>query len=162
MEIERKFLVKELPDLSGIKSIPYERYYLRVDEKLEERIQKKGDKYELETKEVKSSLERTKDKKDISKEEFEELKRGKENEGIIREGYNLSSNPNISIKIYHGKFEGLVRAEVEFKSTEESENYNPESWMGKEITQTDLGRDAKLLCLTNEEFQSLLKIETGN
>ena len=49
-EIERKFLVKKKPDLSKEESINYERYFLKIESDFEERIQKKGDKYEKERK----------------------------------------------------------------------------------------------------------------
>ena len=48
-EIERKFLMKKLPDLSGKDCICYERYFLKIQPDFEERIQKKGDTYERET-----------------------------------------------------------------------------------------------------------------
>jgi hypothetical protein len=38
-----------MPDLSGITPISYERYFLRINKGIEERIQKKGDEYERET-----------------------------------------------------------------------------------------------------------------
>lgn len=156
MEIERKFLVKELPDLSGIKPIRYERYYLNKEDRLVERIQKKGDRYELETKKTISHLEHDKQKRYISQEEFESLRKGRESEGINRDGYAVSFAPDISIKVYHDRFEGLVRAEVEFDSKEEAEAYLPERWMGTEITTSPLGADARLLHLSKDEFLSLL------
>ena len=156
MEIERKFLVKEIPDLSGIRPISYERYYLSTDESSVVRIQKRGDKYEYETKKNISHLEYEKTKRLISGAEFEALKQVKASEGIMRDGYQISSKPDISIKIYHGRFEGLVRAEVEFSSREEAEAYIPAVWMGIEITHSPLGVDARLLHLSKEEFLSLL------
>lgn len=161
MEIERKFLIKEMPKLEGIKSIPYERYFIKIEPEYQERIQKKGDVYEYEIKKAVHGAgnisKHQKEKRYISKEEFENLKQGKENEGVIREGFNISSNPDVSIKIYHGRFEGLVRAEVEFDSVEEASSYVPEAWMGEEITHSPLGMDSRLLYLTEEEFGDLLE-----
>lgn len=160
MEIERKFLVKSLPDISQIQPIRYERYYLRSDVGTQERIQKKGDKYEREILRTISNLQRTKEKQTITQEEFDELKKGKENEGIIRDSYLLSNNPNTSIKIYQGKYKGLMRAEIEFESEEEAKAYMPELWMGNEITHSPLGQDARLLHLTQDEFKNLLDRES--
>jgi len=157
MEIERKFLVKELPDLLDIKPVRYERYYLKKDEPLVERIQRKGDRYEFESKKTISPLEHEKQKRYISQGEFERLREGKEAEGIIRDGYTLSEDPEVSIKIYHERFEGLIRAEVEFSSKETAEAYIPDSWMGAEVTISPLGADARLLHLTRDEFSSLLQ-----
>ncbi len=161
MEIERKFLVTALPDISGEPPIRYERYFLKDADGVQERIQKKGDTYELEIKRAlpgaDSFVSHEKEKHSITKEKFESLKQGKESNGIIRDGYLISENPEISIKIYHGRFEGLVRAEVEFPSIESAETYTPEPWMGEEITNSPLGMDARLLHLTSDEFKSLLE-----
>lgn len=69
-EIERKFLVKALPDLAGKEKIEYERYYLFNQDGIELRIQRKGPKFEIEHKVLVSELERTKEKVEISQGEF--------------------------------------------------------------------------------------------
>ncbi|MFH1399402.1 MAG: hypothetical protein ABIG95_04810 [Candidatus Woesearchaeota archaeon] len=40
-EIERKFLVRKLPDLAGKESVRFERYFLKIEPYFEDRIQKK-------------------------------------------------------------------------------------------------------------------------
>jgi len=91
----------------------------------------------------------------ITEEEFEFLK-PKNGRAIIRDSYIISKNPEVSIKIYHGEYEGLIRAEVEFALEEEAEKFKPFNWMGKEITDSVLGRDSKLLDLSVVEFRKLL------
>ena len=144
-----------MPDLSGQEPVRYERYYLNRSNTVEERIQKKGDAYEYEKKEKVSDLEHKKETRPITREEFESLK-PKAGEAIIRDGYMVSNNPDITIKIYHGKYEGLVRAEVEFDSLESAEAFIPPEWMGKEITGTPLGKDSDLLDLSEEQFKEML------
>ena len=73
-EIERKFLVKQLPDLSGIQAIPYERFYLYADKGVELRVQQRGDEYELERKVVIGDLSRSSSICPLSVEEFILLK----------------------------------------------------------------------------------------
>ena len=155
-EIERKFFVKQMPDLSGIEPLHYERYFLSRANGVEERISKVNEKFVYEKKTEISSLERSREKKEISQQQFNELKE-KASEAIVRDRYNIPSNPEATIQIYHGKFEGLVRAEVEFKSEEEAKSFVPFLWMGKEMTELPIARDSKLLDLTNEEFQGYLK-----
>ena len=155
-EIERKFLVKKLPDLSKNECISYERYFLKIESDFEERIQKKGDNYELERKVNKSDLSRKTEKKEMSKKDFDTLKKSAVSKSIIRDSYNISGNSTITIKIYHGDYEGLVRAEVDFFSEEEAKNFQPYDWMGKEITNTQLGKDSKLIQLTRKKFKDLL------
>lgn len=155
-EIERKFFIKEMPDLTGIEPLHYERYFLERGSAKEVRVSRINDSYVYEEKLEVSDLERTGVKREISKEEFEDLKQNTP-EAIIRDGYHISSDPNISIKIYHGRFEGLIRAEVEFESEEQATNFIPPSWMGNEMTGLPIARDSKLLDLTNEEFKEYLK-----
>ncbi len=155
-EIERKFLIKKMPDLSNFKSIKYERYYIFKTDKIELRVQSKEGKFELERKEIVSKLKSIKTKLEISKEEFEKLK-SLSSQVILRESYILSVNPEISIKRYQGKHEGLKKIEVEFKSEEEANLFQPEFWYGKEITNSIVSRDSKLLDLTDKEFKDFLK-----
>lgn len=156
-EIERKFLVKELPNLSSIKVVSYERYYLFVGNGIELRIQRKNDEYELERKVATGDLSRTSDFCPLSAEEFNLLKR-LSNKAIIRDAYQLSETPDVSIKIYHGDYEGLVRAEFEFGSEIKAKSFTPPEWCGVEITDTDLGRDSRLLALSKEDFLQNLKM----
>lgn len=158
-EIERKFFVTQMPDLSGITPQHYERHFLQRENGKEIRISKIDDSYVYEVKSEISSLERTRTKRQITKEEFEKFKQNS-SEAIIRDKYSISVNPNIAIQIYHGRFTGLIRAEVEFGSTEEAVSFNPPSWMGKEMTDLPLARDSKLLDLNDEEFINYLK--SGN
>jgi len=154
-KIERKFYVKEMPDLSGITPLHYERYFLQRSDGREIRISKVNDLYFYEEKSEISALERTRSKKEITEEEFERFKQDA-SEAIIRERYNISSHPDIAIQIYHGKFEGLVRAEVEFDSEDEAQVFIPPVWMGEEMTGLPIARDSKLLDLTVEEFNKYI------
>ena len=154
-EIERKFFVKTMPNLSGIKPQKYERYFLERGNGTEIRISKVDDSYKYEVKREISALERTREKREITKEEFDRLKQGT-HEAIIRDRYNIPSDHGstheIAIQIYHGRFEGLIRAEVEFESQEDAEAFVPLPWMGEEMTGLPIARDSKLLDLTEEEF----------
>ncbi len=96
-----------------------------------------------------------KEKKIISEEEYINLKH-QTLDAVIRDSYILSSDPEISLKIYDGRFKGLARVEVEFKSVEDATSFVPFKWMGTEITDLPLGRDSNLLDLTNQEFEKLL------
>lgn len=147
-EIERKFLVRQLPaDIASLKSLKSERYFLKTEDGSEERISKVGDKYFHDLKTNISNIERTRDKKEISEEQFIKLK--ERSVGLtVRETYLLSLKPKITVQIYSGEFEGLVRAEVEFSSTEEAASFQPLSWMGDEITGLDIARDSSLLNLS--------------
>ena len=154
-EIERKFILKDISILKNLNYIEYKRYFLFLDESVEIRIQKKGDKYEFERKLINSQLEAQKQKFEITKSEFEELNK-KSIFSITRKSYLYSKKPEISIKIYEKKFKGLNRIEVEFNSIEEAKKFKTPSWFGEEITHSKLGKDKQLVQLTQKEFKTLL------
>jgi CYTH domain-containing protein len=98
-EIERKFLVKKLPKLNESEKIRYERYFLKINDNIEERIQKKGEFFEFERNIKISNLERKTEKKIINKSELEILKQ--KLKAIIRDSYKLTDFKESSIKIYY-------------------------------------------------------------
>lgn len=154
-EIERKFLVKIMPDISDIVPLYSERYFLKGEAGIEERISKSQDRFFYERKEVLSPIERSREKKEITEEEFNSLKT-RAYGSTIRETYLLSEKPKITLQIYQGRFKGLVRVEVEFDSVEEAELFKPMPWLGREITGLSIARDSTMLQLTQEEFLSSL------
>jgi adenylate cyclase len=158
-EIERKFLISKMPDLSNFESVTYERYYIYRNDTIEMRVQRKGNIYEIERKEMTSGLSAKKTKLVISEPEFEKLKQFG-SEAILREGFFISSNPDVSIKIYHGKYEGLNKVEVEFTSEEEAKAFQIPKWYGEEITDSLISRDSKLLDLSEEEIKNFLSDKT--
>ncbi len=158
-EIERKFLISKMPDLSKYQPIRYERYYIYRDGKVEMRVQKKENKFEIERKEMINKLSAKKTKLKISAPEFEKLKTFG-SDVIIRDGYNLFSSPDVSIKIYHGKYEGLKKVEVEFKSEEQATSFQIPDWYGEEITDSIVSRDSKLLDLSKVEIKNFLEEKT--
>lgn len=157
MEIERKWLVKNLPDLAGLTPITYERYFLYIGNNIEIRIQRKGDRYQFERKSQVGKLSREEQVFDITEGEFNTLKR-QSLKAILRDSYLIQEYPQITLKIYKGDYEGLIRAEVEFESEEEAEKFVPLDWFGKEITETPLGRDKLLISLSDDEFKKLMNI----
>lgn len=155
-EIERKFLTSQLPDISNLIGIEYERYFLKVSDIEEIRIQKKWHKYEQEIKKEKNILTSQKEKKEISQKDFELLKQqsiGK----IVRTSYIIKKIPLTTLKVYHGKHKGLTRIEVEFSSEQEAKNFKPESWYGKEITNSPLWKDKNIIQLNLQDFKTLLE-----
>ncbi len=149
MRLTKRFIVKSLDELELSPSIRYERYY--INENL--RVQKKENILE---KEVLNDQNEWIEKVKISNKEFEALK-SQANQKIIRDSYLYLKDKRVSIKKYLEKFSGLNRVEVKFNTTEELENYQKESWMGKEITSTPLAFDKDLSKLTQNEFINELR-----
>ena len=46
----------------------------------------------------------------------------------------LGDHLTIEIDIFHGNFEGLILAEVEFPTIEEAENFQPPEYFGRDVT----------------------------
>ncbi|HRI05800.1 MAG TPA: hypothetical protein PLV59_02540 [Candidatus Dojkabacteria bacterium] len=155
MEIERKWLVKSLPDISKCKKVVYERHILYSDEKIEVRITKKDNVFLFERKVTINETSRDNNIFEITEAEYEFF-RGFAKYSLERDGYNFSDNPKLSIKVYKGKYGGLNRVEVEFDTEENAKKYVPLKWFGKEITGTALANDKKLVTLSVEELKKLL------
>lgn len=155
-EIERKFLVKEMPDVVGLHRSRLERYFLYIGEGIELRIQTNGNWYKLQRKSSVSETERDTEEIKLSAAEFEQLKKIAIS-SIQRESYHLADSPKTDIRMYGGIFDGLVRVEFEFISQEELATFTPPNWVGAEITGTSLARDSQLLALDQNEFQLLLE-----
>lgn len=153
--ITRKFLVKQLPDLIGKKQSVQNRFYLYRKNGIIIRVQSNGDNFGLERKVSETALIRESEKIAITKDEFNEISKAI-TDNIIRDSYIISEIPYIVLRMYHGKFEGLVRVEVEFSSVEEANRYTPLKWMGKEITNTLLATDETLFTLTDQDFRAML------
>ena len=160
-EIERKYLIKQMPNLKNIKPIRYERYYINDNIDNQIRVQKKDEKFELETKSKISDIEYKKEKQEITEQEFLKLIKNCK-KVIIRDSYLINENPNITIKIYHETYKGLVRAEVELSNEDEYRNFEIPEWFGKDITNTELGMDAKLIKLDRANFLEILTMEEEN
>lgn len=172
-EIERKFIVdpsnQTLRDLLSEKTHKLEnRFYLYRGDGIELRFTSVNPTdgetyYDFDRMQVvgDSLANRSKERIKITKQEFDELTslvklRDPNIKPIIRKSYLISQNPQIEVKVYGGEFEGLVRAEVEFSSVEESNSYKPLNWFGKELTNSPVGNDVKLPDLSPEDFKKTL------
>ncbi|MFA6519013.1 MAG: hypothetical protein WCV93_05205 [Candidatus Shapirobacteria bacterium] len=152
--IKRKFFLKNLPDLNGAIKESWHRFYLYRKQGINLRIQKINDHYELERMAPENNLTRNKFTIPITKEEFDLLRPLAKNE-VKRDSYQLPGNPPAWLMIYHGRFEGLGRIEVQFANEAEAIKFVPPSWFGQEIGHTPLGTEDSLLDLTTSQFQHL-------
>ena len=145
-EIERKFLVKELPaDLENyLHNEIIQGYLIVTDNYIEVRIRKKGDKY-FETVKAGSGLVRKESEKEITKEVFWDHWPLTEGKRVEKVRYDIEyEDVLIELDIYSGDLEGLVVAEVEFASEEESVSFVPPSWFGKEVTHDERYKNKNL------------------
>jgi CYTH domain-containing protein len=134
MEVERKFLVPDPPDLDGTESDEIEQGYLAVGADGEVRLRRKAE-HRLLTAKRGSGLSREEAEVELDREDFDEL-------WLLTEGRRLRKRRHliphgeleIELDVYEGDLEGLVVAETEFASEEEARAFEPPGWIGEEVT----------------------------
>jgi cellulose biosynthesis protein BcsQ/CYTH domain-containing protein len=135
-EIERKFLVNEIPeDLYKHPSSHITQGYLEVtDDETEVRIRGKEGRF-FKTMKSGRGLERKEIETEIGIEAYNELWPKTIGMRIEKRRYEIPYEGHvIELDMYLGNLSGLVVAEVEFESVEESARFMPPSWLGREIT----------------------------
>lgn len=141
MEIERKFLLQELPDLSGFRTVKVVQCYIALSNDSDMRIRKINDKCSIScVVTVKTSTGMSGVREELETEIPEDafiVMRAMALKTILKDRYfvdELVGGRPGTIDVFHGKNEGLVLAEVEFKSVEEAKAFMPLPWMGKDVT----------------------------
>ena len=133
MEIERKYLVRELPeDLSQYPYAEIEQVYLMDTPVI--RIRKTGEKYVLTVKGA-GLLSREELNLPLTEEAYARLYEKKEGVPVTKRRYKIPyEGLTIELDLFKGAQDGLVLAEVEFDSVEASEAFAPPAWFGEEVT----------------------------
>ena len=143
MEIERKFLLKSLPDnlrndteiLQG---------YLAHDEQMEVRVRQYGERYVLTVKEGRG-LTRRETEIAISPQQFQALWPSTEGRRLEKIRSLADHGPFVvEVDRYGGNLAPLLVAEVEFASVEESERFQKPEYFGREVTEEDGYKNASL------------------
>jgi adenylate cyclase len=134
-EIERKFLVREMPDLEAAKGKAVNQGYLAVHrDGTEVRLRSIGDMH-FETVKTGSGLLRGEFEITITGEQFETLWPATEGRRLEKTRYELEyQHHTIHLDVYHGVLSGLKVAEVEFDSEADSRTFVPPPWFDLEIT----------------------------
>ena len=150
MEIEKKYLVKELPNLSQFESMEIEQGYLTRRPTL--RIRKKNSDYIFTYKSkvkdapkninVNDEVERP-----LTKEAYEKLREKTEGYLIQKTRYlipiraeyrecaeGFPDELTVELDVFHGRLDGLVFAEIEFPSEEIAERFLAPAWLGKDVS----------------------------
>lgn len=134
MEIERKFLIKKLPDnLTSYKARKIEQAYLCTDPVV--RVRRDNDDYYL-TYKSKGMIIREEYNLPLTKEAYGHLLAKADGNIITKTRYEIPEKDNLTIEldVFEGKFDGLLLAEVEFASEEEALGYIPPEWFGEDVS----------------------------
>ena len=136
MEIERKFLIKQIPE--GCTSFPcrqIEQAYLNTDPVV--RVRRDNDDYSL-TYKGKGLLSREEYNLPLNKEACKHLLAKADGIILTKKRYMIPVPGNdhltIELDVFEGHYDGLILAEVEFASEEEAKAFNPPAWFGKDVT----------------------------
>ena len=134
MEVERKFLVPEPPDLGGTEADEIEQGYLAIGADGEVRLRRKGEHLVLTAKRG-EGLSRQEAEVDLDSRRFDELWPLTEGRRLHKRRHVLPHGDlRIEVDVYEGELEGLVVAEVEFSSEDEARGFEPPGWLGEEVT----------------------------
>ena len=134
MEIERKYLVKILPDhLEQYPCRQIEQGYLSTNPVV--RIRRSNDRYIL-TYKGKGLMVREEYNLPLNEESFTHLKEKIDGLLIQKRRYliPLAEKYTIELDVFAAPFEGLWLAEVEFPSEEQANAFTPPEWFGEEVT----------------------------
>ena len=143
MEIERKYLVRELPaNLDGYPHVEIEQCYLCTSPTL--RIRRMGDAYILTVKENISPIVNREEEFALSREAWQSLRTKCEGRPVQKTRYRIPLDGGLTaeLDIFHGHHEGLQLVEVEFPDIESAGNFIPPLWFGPDVSTDPRYRNA--------------------
>ena len=136
LEIERKFLVRDLPgDLTSYPRHEISQGYLvSLDSGLQVRLRKSDARHSLT---YKRGVGNVREEREIqlTGEQFDALWPATEGKRLVKTRYEIPFEEHVvEIDVYHGKHEGLVVAEVEFDDEAGARNFRQPDWLGADVT----------------------------
>lgn len=134
MEIERKYLLKQLPNnLEHYSFHLIEQAYLCTSPVV--RVRREDDTYYL-TYKGGGLLMREEYNLPLDSYSYEHLREKADGHIITKKRYliPLDSSYTVELDIFSGVYDGLVLAEVEFPTKEAADAFLPPNWFGKEVT----------------------------
>lgn len=134
MEIERKFLVKNLPGrLESYKSHQIEQAYLCTEPVV--RIRRQDEEYYL-TYKGEGMMVREEYNLPLTKTAYEHLLTKADGKIIKKRRYLISLEDNLTVEldVFSSPMTDLFLAEVEFSSEEEALAFVPPDWFGEDVT----------------------------
>ena len=134
MEIEKKYLTKEIPfSLDNFLCKQMIQAYISFQPTI--RIRKSQEQYFLTVK-GKGHVAREEFEIEINQQEFDCLLKKTEGNCVRKRRYYIpvESGYMAELDLYEGELEGLMTTEVEFPTLEEAEAFVAPSWFGKDIS----------------------------
>jgi CYTH domain-containing protein len=135
-EIERKFLIRRMPD--ALTSFPHaemwQGYLVTAPGGVQVRMRKAGEKYSLTYKRGRGNA-REEREIELTREQFETLWPATEGRRLTKTRYDVPLGDRVvEIDVYTGKNVGLVVAEVEFDDEKSAREFPVPDWLGKDVS----------------------------
>lgn len=148
MEIERKYLVKEVPtDYTSFPCRTIEQAYLCTSPVV--RIRREDEEYYL-TYKGKGLLSREEYNLPLNEQAYKHLLPKADGIILTKKRYLIplegSDHLTIEMDIFEGTYQGLILAEVEFPTEEEALSFKPPAWFGKDVTFSGEYQNSRLAC----------------
>ncbi|WP_170608196.1 CYTH domain-containing protein [Ruegeria arenilitoris] len=137
LEIERKFLVATMPDLSQTrKAFVRQGYLTHPDDSTELRLRQKNDQYFM-TLKGGGDIARVEREAEISGAQFEIFWPETEGRRVEKERYTglLPDGRTFELDVFLGSLSSLCLVEIEFNSEEAARAYSPPDWFGADVTE---------------------------
>jgi adenylate cyclase len=141
MEIERKFLVTEVPEglLETAKRFEIAQGYFVSSEGRKERIRAKvgeeGEALYLRTYKEGDGLVRIEDEWKITKDEFDRIWPQTEGARVEKTRYMIPLDRHVAeLDLYKAGLDPLMTVEVEFTTEEDAQAFLPPEWFGEDVT----------------------------
>lgn len=143
MEIERKYLIKSLPEnLTQYPIRLIEQGYLCTEPVV--RIRRDNDKYEL-TYKSKGLMIREEHNLPLTEESYEHLKAKVDGHLITKKRYMIPLEPyTIELDVFEGVHAPLILAEVEFPTEEEANAFVAPVWFDEDVTFSSMYHNSSL------------------
>lgn len=154
LEVERKFLVKTIPDISGIECIKIKQGYLldcHTKNGIEKRFREENEKCYFTIKTIipedKMGISRDETTVELTRESFEMYWPKTEGRRVEKKRYKIPYGEFvIELDIYNGQHTGLVVAEVEFKDVNQAFAFIPPNWFGEDVSNDKRYSNQNLAC----------------
>jgi len=134
MEIEKKYLLKELPNLSDYRHHKIEQAYLCTNPVV--RVRREDENYYM-TYKGSGMLAREEYNLPLNAEAYAHLKEKADGNIISKTRYLIPLKEEglvAEIDVFEPPFAPLVMAEVEFESKEQADSFKAPEWFGEEVT----------------------------
>lgn len=145
-EIERKYLVKQVPE--NLASYPFheiEQGYLCTEPVV--RIRRQDEEYYL-TYKSKGLMIREEYNLPLTKDAYFHLREKIDGRLISKRRYLIPLDPyTIELDVFHSLKDDLILAEVEFPSEEDALTFTPPDWFGEDVTNSSLYHNSRLSTL---------------